>query len=157
MLIKVPVIDANIDQVTIVQWLVQEGDSVLKGQPIAEMMTEKATFELESEHSGTVARIVASEGSSVPPGYILGVLKSEEAIPDADSIERQNEQIMEAHRKKATGEDVGDIQVRSKIRATPGARKLAREKNISIESIAVKSDKRTIREKDVLDFLSAQE
>ncbi len=157
MLIRVPVIDANIDQVTVVQWLVQEGDAVDKGQPVAEMMTEKATFELESECTGTVNKIFASEGSSVPSGYILAVLRYGEEIPDTDSIDRQNEQIMQEHQKKATGEDVGNIVVRSKVRATPGARTLAKEKNIQLQDISESSGKRMIREKDVQDFLQGRE
>ena len=61
---------------TILQWLVSEGDEVEEGDPIAEIETDKAQMEIEAEDSGTLHQFMADEGQDVPVGeaiaYILG-------------------------------------------------------------------------------------
>lgn len=96
--IKIPFIDANIQEVTIIKWLCKEGDSVTKKQPIAEMTTEKASFEFESPYSGTLLKILAPERSILPIGYIIAIIgKANETIPD---LSEYNRKIIEKYRAK---------------------------------------------------------
>ena len=55
-------------------WLRSVGDAVTKGQPIAEIETEKATVELDASESGTLVEIVASAGDEVRVGEPIGWL-----------------------------------------------------------------------------------
>jgi pyruvate/2-oxoglutarate dehydrogenase complex dihydrolipoamide acyltransferase (E2) component len=78
-----PKLGMNQEDGEIVSWLVAEGDSVVEGQPIVEVETDKATVELESTASGVLARIVYGEGDIVPINGVLAVILAPgEAMPD---------------------------------------------------------------------------
>lgn len=55
----------------VVAWLVAEGDTVERDQPLVEVLTDKATVELPSPVAGTVARLLAEPGQVVPVGHVL--------------------------------------------------------------------------------------
>ncbi len=55
-------------------WLVAEGDEVKAGQVIAEVVTEKITYELEAEGAGTVLKILLEEDVEVPVGTPIVVI-----------------------------------------------------------------------------------
>jgi pyruvate dehydrogenase E2 component (dihydrolipoamide acetyltransferase) len=60
----------------IVSWLKNVGDSVARGEPIAEVETDKATVEMESMQSGVLAEIVAAEGAEVTVGAVIAYLET---------------------------------------------------------------------------------
>lgn len=55
-------------------WLVAEGDEVKAGQVIAEIVTEKITYELEAETAGVVLKILLGEEEEVPVGTPIAVI-----------------------------------------------------------------------------------
>ena len=61
---------------TIVEWLVSEGQRVREGDPIAVIETEKVETELPCPDTGTVAEIVVDEGDTVDVGAVLAWLES---------------------------------------------------------------------------------
>ncbi len=61
---------------TIQRWLKQVGDDVERGEPIAEVETDKATVEMEAMASGTLAEILVEEGESAPLGAVIAVIES---------------------------------------------------------------------------------
>ena len=67
----------------VVRWLKHEGDTVTRGETIAEIETDKATVELEAYESGVMARILVPEGVMVPVGETIGLITAPgEDIPD---------------------------------------------------------------------------
>jgi pyruvate dehydrogenase E2 component (dihydrolipoamide acetyltransferase) len=60
----------------IVSWLKQPGDQVERGEPIAEIETDKTTVEMESVASGTLAEIVCAAGEEVPVGAVIAYVES---------------------------------------------------------------------------------
>ncbi|HNX26081.1 MAG TPA: 2-oxo acid dehydrogenase subunit E2 [Phycisphaerae bacterium] len=56
----------DMEEGTIVKWLVKEGDKVTKGQPIFEIETDKTSVEIEAEVDGRIAKIIIGEGASAP-------------------------------------------------------------------------------------------
>jgi pyruvate/2-oxoglutarate dehydrogenase complex dihydrolipoamide acyltransferase (E2) component len=53
---------------TVLSWFKQEGDAVKKGEPLYELMTDKAALEIESPEDGIVARILVAEGTECAVG-----------------------------------------------------------------------------------------
>ncbi len=60
----------------LVSWLKNVGDSIDRGEPIAEVETDKATVEMEAMRSGVLVEIVAAEGASVPVGDVIAYLET---------------------------------------------------------------------------------
>jgi pyruvate dehydrogenase E2 component (dihydrolipoamide acetyltransferase) len=54
------------EEATVVRWLKKEGDAVAKGELLFEIETDKALLEVESFFEGTLLKIVAGEGQTVP-------------------------------------------------------------------------------------------
>src|SRR5688572_18237718 len=68
--VKVPAVGESITEVTIAQWLKKDGDRVEMDEVIAELESDKATFELPAEAAG-ILRIVAQEGDTVDVGATI--------------------------------------------------------------------------------------
>jgi pyruvate dehydrogenase E2 component (dihydrolipoamide acetyltransferase) len=72
--IVMPALSAGMEEGTIVRWLKAEGDTIARGEIIAEVETDKATMEYESEFDGVLAKIIASDGSTVPVNGAIALL-----------------------------------------------------------------------------------
>jgi len=74
--IRLPKLSDNMEEGTVVRWFKRVGDAVQKGEPLAEIETDKADVELEAEASGVLEEVRVAEGSSAPVGAVLAVLGS---------------------------------------------------------------------------------
>src|SRR5690349_7169627 len=72
--ITMPQLSDTMTEGVLVRWLVKEGDAVKAGQVVAEVETDKSTMEMESFETGTLAQIVAPEGTKVPVGGTISVV-----------------------------------------------------------------------------------
>src|SRR5437762_13665231 len=104
--IFIPKMGANIDKVTIGEIRVKKGDVVKKGDILFEIVTDKATFEIEADDSGAIGQLNIKEGDELDVLTVVGQIG--EGKPEIAS---------------------------SPIKATPKARKLAKENNIDIEKV----------------------
>src|SRR5213592_2116624 len=68
--IKVPTVGESISEVTLLQWLKKDGDYVERDEVIAELESEKATFEVSAEKAGTL-KTAAKEGDTLKIGDLL--------------------------------------------------------------------------------------
>ena len=72
--IVMPRLSDSMEEGTILQWFVAEGDAVAEGEPLVEVETDKASVTYESEHAGTVLRIAAQTGDSVAVGAVIATV-----------------------------------------------------------------------------------
>ncbi len=72
--IAMPNLGYDMESGKIASWLVKVGDEVQRGQPIAEIETDKATVEMESLHTGTVVELVQEDGAQADVGEVIGYL-----------------------------------------------------------------------------------
>ena len=73
--IRLPKLSASMTEATIIAWLKKEGDNVRKGEPIAQIETDKATGELESPEAGVLIAIRQGEGARVPVNTIIAFVE----------------------------------------------------------------------------------
>jgi 2-oxoisovalerate dehydrogenase E2 component (dihydrolipoyl transacylase) len=78
---KLPDIGEGIAEAEIVAWHVKVGDSVEEDQQLADMMTDKATVEMESPVAGKVVAIAGEVGDQIPIGSVLVVFETEGEAP----------------------------------------------------------------------------
>src|SRR5687767_15383387 len=91
---KLPDIGEGIAEAEIVAWHVKVGDQVEEDQQLADMMTDKATVEMESPVAGKVVELAGEVGDMVPIGAVLAVIETEagaEASASADAADSKAE------------------------------------------------------------------
>src|SRR3954467_4690807 len=79
--IKVPSVGESISEVTLLKWLKHDGDYVERDEVIAELESEKATFEVNAEQAGTLQQS-AQEGDTLKIGDILATIDEKAAKPE---------------------------------------------------------------------------
>ena len=147
--IIMPKLGETMEEGTIGKWFRKEGDNVKKGEPLFEVTTDKANFEVESMTDGVLRKILFSTGDGNIPvlktiGYIAGSMT--EAIP----AEAEPQPGL-----SPAGKPQDTIIQDGGLRASPAARRLAKEKNIDISLIKGTGPEGRITEKDVLSFEGA--
>jgi len=135
--IKVPTVGESITEVTLSQWLKQDGDYVEMDENIAELESDKATFELPAEKAG-ILRIVAQEGDTLEIGALVATIE-EGGAPAADTGDKKEDK-QEAPKPAATpqADSKPAAQTDSSYAtgtASPAAAKILREKDIDPASI----------------------
>ncbi len=83
---KLPDIGEGIAEAEIVAWHVKVGDTIMEDQQIADMMTDKATVEMESPVAGKVIELAGQVGDQVPIGSVLAVIETERADRAAEPV-----------------------------------------------------------------------
>ncbi|MGB4863028.1 MAG: dihydrolipoamide acetyltransferase family protein [Tepidiformaceae bacterium] len=83
--VTMPQMGADMTEGTVVKWFKSLGETVTRGEIIAEIETDKANVELEAYESGTLIKLIAEEGEVVPVGEVIALLGAEnEAVPDIE-------------------------------------------------------------------------
>src|SRR3982751_6038863 len=82
---KLPDIGEGIAEAEIVAWHVKVGDTIAEDQQIADMMTDKATVEMESPVAGKVVELAGEVGDQIPIGSVLAVIQTEGAEAPAEA------------------------------------------------------------------------
>src|SRR6186713_2842413 len=100
--IKVPSVGESITEVSLVKWLKSDGDWVERDEVIAELESEKATFEINAEQAGVIKQI-AKEGDTLAIGDVVCSIDTEAAQPEGSSA--ADEQATEAPKAEAAKEE----------------------------------------------------
>jgi 2-oxoisovalerate dehydrogenase E2 component (dihydrolipoyl transacylase) len=89
---KLPDIGEGIAEAEIVAWHVKVGDTIAEDQQIADMMTDKATVEMESPVAGKVLELAGEVGEQVPIGSVLAVIETAGADRTAEPVDDSREE-----------------------------------------------------------------
>ena len=154
--VKLPRISQATKEAVIACWLKAEGDQVASGEPLLEVMTDKATVEIESPATGTLLKIVAQPDVAVLVGETLAFIGAKgEEVTD-----------LEAGAKVSPGGEPSLVPLdsqqfeprerRRRVKATPVARKVARELGVDLDEVAGTGPGGTITHQDVRAFAEAQ-
>ena len=143
--IFIPKMGANIDRVKIEKVRVKEGDVVKKGDVLFEMETDKATFDVEADASGKILKLLCKEKDELKVLDVVGFIGEEsENIPQLELNKLGAAQPAAANERQNMPQPET-----ARVKATPAARKLAREKGIDIDAEFAGTEK-VIREEDLL-------
>jgi 2-oxoisovalerate dehydrogenase E2 component (dihydrolipoyl transacylase) len=100
---KLPDIGEGIAEAEIVAWHVKVGDTIEEDQQIADMMTDKATVEMESPVAGKVVQLAGEVGDQIPIGSVLAVIETEGEVED-----RSTESAAESKEERPLGDGAVD-------------------------------------------------
>jgi pyruvate dehydrogenase E2 component (dihydrolipoamide acetyltransferase) len=126
--IIMPKMGFTMTESTIVQWLKRAGDAVQKGEPIAEVTTDKVNMEVEAPESGTLAGLKFDEGDVVPVTETIAyVLEAGEVLSTEDrGTKRQGDKVASS---------VTSPSPETAINATPVAMRVAQERGVDLAQV----------------------
>jgi pyruvate dehydrogenase E2 component (dihydrolipoamide acetyltransferase) len=136
--VVMPQMGYDMQEGILVRWLKQEGEEVKRGEPIAEIETDKAVVEMEAYASGILLKTVAVEGDTVPVGQAIAFIgEAGEAIPEGGPAQEpvaKTEAPAAAARKEAASAPETTVSA-TQVKASPLARRLAEEKGIDLARV----------------------
>ena len=154
--IKVPTVGESINEVTLVKWLKGDGDFVERDEVIAELESEKATFEVNAEKAG-VLKTSAKEGDTLKIGDVLASIDESAAKPegkassngkDAGAKTEEKKETAAAPSKKESAPAAADV------KTTPVAAAIIADKKVDPKTVTPSGYLGKIIKNDVLAALS---
>jgi len=128
-----PRLSDSMEEGTIVRWLKSDGEMVSKGEPIAEVETDKATVTFDADADGTL-RILAAEGETVALGRVIATIgDASEARPRPPAPAQS---APAAPRPVAAGKAPQTGNGSDRVKASPLARRIARESQIDLRGLS---------------------
>jgi len=149
--IKVPTVGESITEVTLLKWTKAEGTWVDRDEVIAELESEKATFEVNAEQAGVLFR-KANEGDSILIGAILADIDETAAKPAASTAAEENVNVNTTAAASASQAPV--TAVPNNVKATPVAAAIIADKKVDTTQIKASGYAGKITKVDVLDALN---
>ena len=162
--VQMPQLSDTMTEGTLIRWLVNVGDKVDVGDPLAEVETDKATMEMVAFDEGTIGAIYMDEGTKSPVGETLAVIIEEgEDVPDKPALSDQSSssdddseskesndaeepELIETETNESSSTDNSDGK---RIKASPLAKKIAKSKGVDLSKIKGSGPGGRIVKKDI--------
>lgn len=130
--IKVPPVGESISEVTLARWIKKDGDYVAMDEVIAELESDKASFELPAEQAG-ILKIIAKEGDTLAIGAVVCQIEPGEAKANTPASETPKDVAKEP---VPTSAKVDKIQSYASGTPSPAASKILAEKGVSPSAVS---------------------
>ncbi len=170
--VSMPKLGFDMAEGVLVRWVIAEGGDVERGQVLAEIETDKATVEVESAHTGVVHRHLAGEGDILPVGVPIAVIGEAGEEINVDELVGAGEQgSVEEIEQEIDGESTpapqppstqaveiaqsGDGKFPEGVKASPLARRMAREYSLDLSAIQGSGPGGRIVKKDIEAYMAA--
>ena len=160
---SMPDVGEGVAEAEVVEWHVKVGDRVEEDQHLVDVMTDKATIDIESPVSGTVTALAGEVGDTIAIGAMLLVIETEDEVSDAGEAESVAERI-EVETPDASDADdaiaaapapapAPEHRAEAKVLASPAVRQRARDLGIDLAQVKPAADGR-VRHADLDAFLA---
>ncbi|MEI4789571.1 dihydrolipoamide acetyltransferase family protein [Bacillus sp. FJAT-53060] len=151
--IFMPKLSSTMEIGTLLQWFKEEGDSVEIGESLFEIMTDKINIEVEAYDDGVFLKKYYEADDQIPVNAVIGYIgEADEKVPseppaqaDGESSEDSGSSPQSALSAFTEVEKTSD----EKVRATPAARKTAKDHHVAIHEIYGTGPKGRIQKRDV--------
>lgn len=162
--IKVPTVGESISEVTLLKWTKKDGDYVERDEVIAELESEKATFEVNAEQAGVLKLAGINEGDTIKIGDVLASIDETVAKPAAPATASSNgngaaaakkEEKKEAPRQEAAPAPTPAAAAAADVKATPVASAIIADKKVDPKKVTPSGVGGKILKDDVLAALSS--
>lgn len=164
-----PSLGADMDEGSVIEWLVEVGDTVERGQVVARVETEKSDIDIETWRGGIVDEIVVGAGETVPVGTVLmrlhanGAEHSPTSLPSPAPTANPTEEMsprpepgIASGEPQAAPDDRPPPVPHETIWATPLARRLAGERGIALSDIVGTGPDGAVRSSDLPELAALQ-
>jgi 2-oxoglutarate dehydrogenase E2 component (dihydrolipoamide succinyltransferase) len=164
--IKVPAVGESINEVTLLKWNKQDGDYVERDEVIAELESEKATFEVNAEQAG-ILKTAAQEGETLKIGDLLASIDESAGKPAEKPAKKEEPKTVQsgngqekkekpaAEKKKEAAKKTAETPVQEDMKATPVASAIIADKKVDPKSLKPSGYQGKILKDDVLAALAS--
>ena len=169
-MIPMPKLGFDMAEGTLIRWLKGEGETITKGEVLAEIETDKATVEVESQHSGVLHRQIVPEGSVVPVGSPIAIVGEPDEKIDLEALIgeateeakiKDDAPVTPESTTKASEQGVESPVLEGHlpggVKSSPLARRLASEHGIDLKSISASGQDGRIVRRDVEQAIAERE
>jgi len=152
--IKVPTVGESITEVSLVKWLKKDGEWVERDEVIAELESEKATFEINAEKAGLLT-MIAREGDTLKIGDVAGQIDETATAPARPAEPAARDVPKTETPAPATAQTAAATATPAiDVKATPVAAAILADRKVDVKSITPSGSGGRIMKNDVLDALS---
>lgn len=165
-IVKMPKLSDTMKEGVVAKWHKKVGDKVKSGEILAEIETDKATMDFESFYDGVLLYIGIEEGKGAPIDAVLAVIGNKdenvEAILQQQGAGKETQSTPQEEHKTATPESASKPDSVSsatanktesgRIKVSPLARKIAKEKGIDLNALQGSGDEGRIIKRDVENY-----
>jgi 2-oxoglutarate dehydrogenase E2 component (dihydrolipoamide succinyltransferase) len=148
--IKVPTVGESISEVTLVKWVKKDGEWADRDEVIAELESEKATFEINAEQAGTI-KIIAAEGDTLKIGDIVCSIDTEAARPEKAPVA----ELAKAPESSSSRQAEPPVAIAGEVKITPVAAAIVADKKVDTKTVTPSGSNGKIIKQDVLDALAS--
>lgn len=154
---RAPRVGYTTTEITINQWMKNEGESVEQGEPLLEITSDKANMEIPSPSAGTLLKIIAAEGQVVPVGSILAFVGSPGEEVPGELLEKARRLLTQSAADPEEEQDIPVVRERpipqNRRAISPAARRMAEENKVALEDITGTGPGNAVTLEDVRRFL----
>ena len=161
--IKVPSPGESINEVTVSKWLKQVGDYVKLDEPLVELESEKATFEVNAEKAGVLTKQLAKEGDEIKVGDVIVEIDDTAKAPEgaaAPKAEAKKEvtaaPVAKEEKKVEAPKEAAPVSMDSDVHIAPLAKELMLEHGIKPAQVKGSGPNGRITRTDVLEAIVAK-
>ena len=163
--VQMPKLGFDMAEGTLVRWVKAEGENVNKGEVLAEIETDKATVEVESQFTGVVLRHLVQEKTSVPVGDPIAVIgqPGEKVVAEAAApqpLPQPTAAVEQAEKPPETAEKLAAVAhvplAPGMVKASPLARRIAGDNGLDLRSLTGSGPGGRIVRKDVERLIAEQ-
>lgn len=151
--IKVPTVGESISEVTLLKWLKKDGEYVERDEVIAELESEKATFEVNAEQAGVIKLGPLQEGDTLKIGDLLASIDETAVKPETSTKPAETEKKTASDSRQSTSA-APVINVPNDIKASPVASAIIADKKVDPKTVIPSGPAGKILKDDVLAALS---
>lgn len=145
-----PSLGADMEAGTLVEWRKKPGDTVKRGDIIAEVETQKGLIEIEVFDEGIIGELLIKEGTKVPVGTVMALINPSGAALETKEITPKQTAIAVQPTEEKIIEKVTEEKLEERpIKASPLAKRIAAENNIDLSQIKGTGEDGAITKEDV--------
>ncbi|MDI3534611.1 MAG: hypothetical protein PWQ82_976 [Thermosediminibacterales bacterium] len=169
-IVKMPKLGLTMTEGLITKWIKKEGEQVEKGEPLFEVQTDKVNLEEEAPASGILRKVLCDEGETVPILKPVAIIaEADEELPELENDEGpeeknddvNDENYMEDKSVEKTSyidtvkinKDNVSIGKFGKIKASPAAKRIAKENKVDLYQITGTGENARITAQDVKNYI----
>ena len=149
---RMPSLGADMEAGTLIEWKVEPGDYVRRGDIIGEVETEKGDIDVEVFENGVVDKLLVQPGEKVPVGAVLATIREEGEAEGAEVADVPRTTVSDGGTAGPTTAKPMASQTGARVRSSPLARRIAEEKQIDLTLVQGTGPGGAIKRSDVERF-----